>query len=615
MRLGTHALLLIALMGGAVVSAVPASASTSSGPEAAADAVSSEVNVDDFDYASWHSHYEIGLDDEGRATAHVYETLVAEFPEFDQNKGIVRGLPERYEGAGLSLEILSVTDEDGEPVPYEVDTGENGATYVLTGTDEYVHGRTTYVIEYTMRDVMIAAAGSGLDEFYWDLLPLDSTQDIRAFSAEVAFSPALADAYAGEVSCYQGPAGSTTGCSMDEPMTDDGSLLFSLRSGQRTAGDGVTVAIGFDAATVTQPAARHPDPVADFGAASAAGAALLLGIGSWLAWARFVQRRRTAGGFVVAQYDVPRDLPPLLAAAVLPKPEHVIPAEIVHLGVNGALRIEETADGKDQHPLLRLTNREAATSDLDQNALNALFPDGAETRDLTGKSKRFGKAMRKLVARGPQEAARRGWTEKARSRGAVVFCLAAVGVLAIAIILMIWSIIQNRQSLVLSIVTVALAGVAVAIVSVIAASRPTVLTAAGAERYAYLMGVREFIRVAEADRIRMLQSYAGAERRADGAVDVVVLYERLLPYAMLLGEEKTWARVLEVAYSDAGDDPGWINNHHGAAFVITMTTFSNATQTAADYRSPSSGGSSGGGGSIGGGFSGGGGGGGFSGGR
>ena len=38
-----------------------------------------------------------------------------------------------------------------------------------------------------------------------------------------------------------------------------------------------------------------------------------------------------------------------------------------------------------------------------------------------------------------------------------------------------------------------------------------------------LAGVREFIRVAEEDRLRMLQSYSGAERRQDGSVNVVVL--------------------------------------------------------------------------------------------
>src|SRR5690606_170021 len=123
------------------------------------------------------------------ATLHAVETRVAEFPDFDQNRGIVAGFPERYQGASLQTTILSVRDENGDEVPYETED-DDGVLYVLTGDDDFVHGTTTYVIEYEMRDVILAASGTKVDEFYWDLLPLDSTQDIASFHAEVRFDEA-----------------------------------------------------------------------------------------------------------------------------------------------------------------------------------------------------------------------------------------------------------------------------------------------------------------------------------------------------------------------------------------------------------------------------------------
>lgn len=618
MRLGKRALVTTSVIVGtvalgAVGALLPASAGVASDT---ANASVDEGDVNDFDYSSWDARYEIGLDEDGRAIAHVTETLVAKFPETDQNRGIVRGYPERYEGAGLSLDIRSVTDESGQPVPFEVDAGENGVSYVLTGNDDYVHGSTTYVIEYTMRDVIIPASGSGLDEFYWDLLPLDSTQDIGSFHAEVVFSPKLAAAYAGESACYQGQSGENTPCTLTQTQTDDGGLTFTTESGARAARDGVTVAIGFDADTVTQPPGRIADPVADFGAAIAAGGALVLAAASWVAWALFVQRRRRAGGTVIAQYDVPDDLSPLLAAALLPSPKDVVPAEIAHLAVRGALHIEDTDSGDKTTPVLHLRDRSAAPSDLDRRTLAVLFPDDDTTRQLSGEQEALATQLTALTKGGTKEAAARGWTEKARSPLAGALCWASVAVLLVALGFLIWTAIRDRDSsLVLSIVMVALAFGGVVFTAIVAFSRPVVLTAAGAERYAYLMGVREFIQVAEADRIRMLQSASGAERRADGEIDVVVLYERLLPYAMLFGEEKTWARVLEATYSDAHAQPNWISSGHGIAFAVMMSSFSHTTQAAATYVSPSSGGSSSFGGSMGGGFSGGGGGGGFSGGR
>src|SRR5690606_25765970 len=221
------------------------------------------ADVDDFSYASWESQYDVSLDADGRAQAHVTETVVAEFPEFDQNKGIIRGYPERYEGAGLSIRVLSVTDADGRDVPFETEN-EDGMLLVLTGDDDYVHGRHTYVIESTMSDFMIHGSESGNDEFYWNLLPLNSTQDIGRFHATIHFAPELADALTGDVACYRGQVGERLPCPLDGPAVNADGASCTVESAARAAGDGVTVAIGFAAGTVIQPEARAADPVADF---------------------------------------------------------------------------------------------------------------------------------------------------------------------------------------------------------------------------------------------------------------------------------------------------------------------------------------------------------------
>ncbi len=102
--------------------AAPAAAAAADGPGLAPQVRAAEPgDVGDFSYASWDAVYEVGLDDEGRARMHVTETLVARFPETDQNLGIVRGLATSYEGASTETRVLSVTDDDGQEVPYETD--------------------------------------------------------------------------------------------------------------------------------------------------------------------------------------------------------------------------------------------------------------------------------------------------------------------------------------------------------------------------------------------------------------------------------------------------------------------------------------------------------------
>lgn len=596
--------LLAALALATAASALPATAATAS------VSASEPGDVNDFSYASWDAEYELGIDDEGRATMRVTETLTAAFPEIDQNRGIVRGLPTEYEGASTEPRVISVEDADGAGVPFETEEDDD-VLYILTGTDDYVHGPTTYVITYEMRDVVLAA-DNGFDEFYWDLLPLDSTQPIDEFTAEIVFASELSAQLTGSSACYFGEEGSEERCD----LTVDGGTATVAES-DLSAGEGVSVAIGLEPGTVVQPDTRQPNPVTDVVPVVTSGVAAALAAGGWVATSAMVRSRRRATGVIVAQYDVPASMPPLLANAIVPRARNPITAQIIHLAVRGLIRLEELPEGTKDQTRPRLRRLDAPIPDpLDHRALKAVFnndePDVVMT--IPKESSAFAKRMQGLIKAGQKEAKARGLTTKARSRTAAVLCGVALAIAAAGLGLGIWGAVLGRGSAAPGILLSSALGAA-AVISLIAALSPrTVPTPEGALALEHLEGVREFIRVAEADRLRMLQSYTGAERRPDGTVDVIHLYELLLPYAVLFGQEREWGEVLETAYAQDQQTPAWVN---GAAvgLSVRLAGFSTATAGSSTYTSPSSGSSSSFGGSTGGGFSGGGGGGGFSGGR
>lgn len=617
-----RAFAVLSLAMAATVAPAVAAAADDAGASAAASQLrpAAATDVDDFSYSSWDAVYEIGLDDDGRARMHVTETLVAQFPDFDQNHGIVRGLAAEYMGASTETTVLSVTDEKGADVPYETEE-EDGLLLVLTGNDDdYVQGLTTYVIEYEMRDVILATDRSDettppVDEFYWDVLPLDSTQAIERFRADIVLDAEMSAALTGSTRCYSGPSGSTDECELQGPVIDGDMATFRVESGERPAGDGVTVAIGFEPGTATQPVARTPNPVADLAPMGAGVAAVALSAGSWVAVSAFARRRRTATGIVIAQYDVPDSLPPLLAAAIVPGAKDVIPSEIVHLAVRGTLRIEEGAEP--ERPRLRRLPGSSAPDQLDLDALAALFVDADDEGvvDLPAADEAFAARMTALQQEGTVQAQSRGLTEKMRSRGAVILQWCAIGVAVLGLAFGIWSATSGRLSAIPALVAISFVAFLVLLSSLYAFSKHTVLTAEGARANEYLQGVKEFIRVADADRLRMLQSYSGAERRKDGTADVVHVYERLLPYAILFSMEDEWGEVLEKAYAQAQRGASWIGDPTSFALRVQLASFMTSSHSAATYSAPSTGTSSSAGGSFGGGFSGGGGGGGFSGGR
>lgn len=593
-----------------LVPTTPAAAAAAGPAPAAGASTAIRADVDDFSYASWDARYEVGLDDDGRSHMHVTESLTARFPEVDQNKGIVRGLPTSYENAWLDVRVLSVTDETGADVPYETEQ-EDGLLLVLAGDDDYVRGLTTYVIEYEMRDVVLAA-DSGVDEFYWDLLPLDSTQPVEDFRAEIVFDETMTDRLTGNARCYTGYQGSTNEC--DLVASPDGAQ-FAVEARELSPGEGITVAVRFDPGTAVQPSARQPDPVTDTVPAIAALGGLGLSVGSWIAVSAFKKKRRTSSGIIVAQYDVPDSLPPLLAAGIVPGAKDPIPAEIIHLAVRGLLRIEEGTDV--EQPRLRRLPGGRIPDELDAQALDALFvgADAAGVAEVPSSSEDFAARMKTLSQSGIEAAVSRGLTTKARSRGAMILQWCAIGVVLAGFALGLWGIIGGRVTAIPAFVAIAFGVFLVLLSSFYGFSKHTVLTAEGARLYEYLMGVREFIRVAEADRLRMLQSYTGAERRQDGSANVIVVYERLLPYAMLFGMENEWGAILEQVYAYEQRGASWIGDP-GAPFVRgQLVAFAATSHASATYAAPSASSSSSAGGSFGGGFSGGGGGGGFSGGR
>jgi uncharacterized membrane protein YgcG len=138
------------------------------------------------------------------------------------------------------------------------------------------------------------------------------------------------------------------------------------------------------------------------------------------------------------------------------------------------------------------------------------------------------------------------------------------------------------------------------------------LSASGRELFDYLKGLKMYIKLAEVDRLKVLQSVEGAEKRiinSDDGTEMVVLYERVLPYAVLFGQEKSWLHQLGLYYDQAKMQPEW----YIGTGAFNATVFASSVSSFSSYAGSSSFSSSSGAG--GGGFSGGGGGGGGGGGR
>ncbi|MGB3909038.1 MAG: DUF2207 domain-containing protein [Pseudolysinimonas sp.] len=602
-------------------------------PVVALDAAGS--GVEDFEFASFDAVYELSRDRAGRSQLRTVETLVAVFPDFDQNRGIRRALVTEYKGHSTNIDIVSVTDGNGVPRSFEV-AGEGEFTMVTIAVPQgqYVYGEQTYVIEYTQSDVTATATdlrdGVTRDEFYWDTNGTGWAQPFGEVSATVRVHADLVPALTGEAVCYYGYQGATDQCAIDS--ADDGE--FSATVADLFPRQNMTVVIAFDEGTFAGAPFWAFVPIP----ALIAIALVLFGLITALV-VRFVLWRDAKGrGIVIAQYEPPAGLSMMLAANIAGNPKKGMAATIVDLAVQKNLRILEHDQGWSKvFGVQKLSSADLAPDE--QRVMGALFsinpfsvggilpglknllsmggsmpqpiPDeGGEVRWLTKGDTVLGQQVVALTKSIEREAEAGGLRRKPSWRPMIL----VVGSMVLAGLVLIGVAIfggEDEKSIIISVVGLnAVPWIAIFAAGLLARRRP--LTTKGAELKEHLDGLREFIRVAEADRLQMLQSVSGAERiTTSDRTAIVKIYEKLLPYAVIFGLEKQWAQELAKYYDT--DPPDWYSGSTGfhiGAFSAGLATLSSSVSTSYSGSSgSSSSGGGGGGGSSGGGGGGGGGGG------
>jgi len=532
-------------------------------------ATASTADVNDFTFESFNSDYLLTRDPEGHAQLQVVETIVAIFPDFDQNRGFYRDIPEYRHGVQLHTSVASVVDESGQPVPYTTEYYQDFFSVGL-GDDSYVHGRQTYVITYSQVDVVEAFTTSDLgetvDEFYWDVNGTGWAQPFGRVSMTLRVDPSIAPALTRAAQCYVFVG------DCDEPITGavdaDGAAVFTAASNDLGPNDSLTFAIAFAPGTFTPGEMVVPPPTEEEGdddypyedeysAPSfwdTATPFVLAGVGTLTSWiaggTQTANRTRRTGpsDIIIPQYTPPKDLNVMVAAYVAGASDRAFAAQIVSLAVRGNLRLLDHPADSSAPFEVELLNSDGL-DDLETKLVHAIFgadPEvgrrvalGPSNMTLGGKLisvyTAVDKSLRSSHLLGPA-----GTTTLWKVLfGISLVAAAAAGIFALASL-------SNGGSFELALIAAGVAFFA-AVSTYGKQSTVATLSDAGRAQNDYLLGMRDYMQLAEEDRIRVLQSPEGAERvDVDDKTQLVKLYERLLPYAVIFGIEEDWAKELTV---------------------------------------------------------------------
>jgi len=531
----------------------------------------------------------------------VQETIVADFSQdttYIDHHGIYREIPVKYDDQygnnyNLRFNLISVTDENGNDQPIAdqgVDPFSDDMLIKIGDADIVIKDKTTYIITYEVNRVI--GFHDIHDELYWNIF---SWWEVPVQSSTVTVKlpePIKDNKLKGK--CYTGSSGSTASNCISK--VKDGKLVFTITQ-PLDAFEGFTIVAGFPKGIVQQPTFMQY--------------ALWFLMDNWIIflpiivffyllyrWKKYGKDPETANT-IIPHYEAPDNLSPTEVGTLIDEKVdmHDIVSVIIDYAVKGYIKINEITgkkllifdDTDYELELLKPYKDYKKIKDHESKILNAIFGKKKKIKisDLKFKFYSKVKSIKKKIY---TDMIKDGYfTHNPETIRNLYFGIAA-GVVVLSL---------SLASVLIYVV--GLAGVIALVISglIIAAFAPIMprKTEKGAKAYYKIKGLEEYIRTAEKDRIKFQE-------------DNNIFFEKLLPYAMVLGLGEKWANAFKDLYKG---QPEWFNSANPDAFntlyfVNRLSNFTTQANSAFTSAPRSSGGSSAwsGGSGFSGGFSGGG---------
>ena len=588
------------------------------------------AGVNNFYFSDFTGDYYLTRDLWNISHLKVVESVTAEFPNHNQNKGICRQIPfTNQNGRNITLPSLNrdniTLTRNGKTEPiYSIDKVSNYFE-VCTGDDSYVLGSQTYVFSYQFEKVVTDFGN--YQELYWDTNGNGATQRFDSVTARVHFEEP--EVFTGKSWCYVGEYGKSgqERCTITE--IEDG-VEFVAKD--LTSFENLTFDVELKPESFFVPAPEKNYAYVRLALAALAISLLVIA----LFFAKYLKTRDKAnyykGMFIAPQYQPHKDYSlPEMAEIYLGKKKDGKVAMLLEMIVKRQVELKKVDEKKwsivvksevpgEYLDLLKILNGGLKPKIGDEIEIKRR---SASSQLVTIKHTMEKKILANLENHNLVEAKYNIGSSGTRSVGNVV----AMTILFVPVILMFGMFLMGiltefmgldtiyGQEMVFypyfytSMLFLIIATVVICVVLSDASQKYAGHTMDGLKAARYMDGLKMYIEMAEAERIKFLQSVKTVDVSAKG---IVKLYEKLLPYAAVFGLEESWMNEMkQYCEVEEIEEPDYLMTGFAASEISRSlqkaTTYANSATVMSSSGGGSSSGFSGGGG---GGFSGGGGGGG-----
>lgn len=504
--------------------------------------------------------YNVRMEIQKDSSLIITEDILYDFGN-QRRHGIYRAIPIRYkDNKGfnylIKLKVLSVTDDQNRSYKYKL-TNE----YKLSGKylklrigdpNIYVTGLKRYLIKYKVkRGVQYF---DDHDELYWDAIGTEWTVPIEAGRANVVLPEEVKKDQI-RTKCFVGYAGSTEEERCAINILDPKTIKFT--GSKFGIGEGMTIVVGWPKGVVERSRQKEilwffqdnwpiflPIPI------------FIILFVNW--WKR--GRDPKGRGTIVPQYEPPDNLRPGEVGTIVDFSADLkdISATIIDLAVRGYLKIRETKPKK--YEFIKLKEADKDLYQYEKDIFKNIF-EKKQTKKLSDIKRRFYKHLETIYRHMYKLCVKKKYFLKNPKETKRIYY--GLGILIII------------GSIIISLITVSfyhflsflISGIMVMIFGFFMPRR----TKKGAIVYENIIGFKRFLAMTEKERLKFHQA---PEKKPE-------VFEKFLPYAMVLGVENQWAKQFKDIYKEK---PDWYESYHlrlftAAYFVSALKTFSSETST------------------------------------
>jgi len=547
----------------------------------------------------------------------VTENIIYNFGS-NQKHGIFRDIPlTTVNGPQLNINVSGVSNEVGQSYQYTASITDNILRIKIGDPNVFIGGIKTYIISYQVYNAI--RTFNDHDELYWNVTGNQWPVAIQNANASVI----LPDSSISNIrmDCFTGPQGGTQkNCTFNQ----GGSNVNYSTTQPLNVNEGLTLVLGMPLGYIhsTYVPPQQTYPTSNTSTSNSNFVFLFFPIFFIIfilvIVKSFARRAKTTkpkpvipselrGQPVVVEYNPPDNLPPIEIGALLDRRVDItdISSVIMDLAVRGYIKIRYTVQeirfwpDKKDFELIKLKNGADLVHPADKIIFELLFNgrDSVKLSDLKEQKTTFQLSIKKIQEDTEQYLYDEGYFDQV-AKGKLKKLKTYLSIATV--ILFIGFLISQIFPSGFGFIFIALFVVAVIVLSVMMAKLAHKLTSQGVSTLGKILGFREFLQLTEKDKLQLLNA---PELQPE-------MFERFLPYAMVLGVEDKWAQKFKGIYNTI---PNWYEDPTAASFnsyvlARNLTLFNDSFNQVFSITSPRSSSGFGGGGSSGGGSGGGGGG-------